>query len=1128
MNSKKDSSIQPELNLYKNLLDSLDDAALILDKQGVILYSNRSAFELFRVRLSNRNIIDFLRIDLPELNPSETENSIEKTIQIIQAPLRTFSLKIFLQGKRNPHYFLTLKDITENNILRNHYVNKFKELEVLSKNLAEGYSIFTPLMHENKITDFICTDINSSTLNYLNSPRENIIGKSILAFYPDLKDKGIFDQFLQVMESGESRQIEYFHLNHSNTQIEFLITAYRIHDYLALIFRDLTEHKKAQKELAKTEDKYKSLIRSVFEYLYTVEFEGGRVTAQFHSPQCEKITGYSYPEYINDPNLWFNMVHPDDKIKVLQYAETRTRYKIAAPIEHRIIHKLGYVKWIANHANLTFDEGGEIIRIDGIIQDITDRKISETIIKESEEKYRILFETAVEGIFITDEYGNFQEINDSGCKLLEYSSVEMKNINFFHLIHKTNGHLPEINLAGGMKDVEISLETKSGKHIHVNLNCVPVIFGDKHRSLFVLRDTTERKEFEKALYESEYKYRTIFDSSPGSIVVINSSDNTAIAVNDKFLEMMKLQNEEIIGKPITGLNLWVEESQQQFFLHSLDENGQVESLKAKIRTKNNQILDCLISARIISYGSGKARLVIIQDITSILKTEEQLELLKNAIEQSIEIIMITDVNGLIQYVNSAFEKVTGYSKEFATGKNPRFLKSGKQNTDFYKNMWNTLLKGVVWNGEIVNKKKNDEFCTEEFTITPIKNEHNHITHFVAAIRDVTEFRKVSEEKNRLENQLFQASKMESIGRLASGVAHDVNNMLGIIQTSAEIIKSFNPFDAIATHCTNIEKTCKQTSNIVKQLLLFAKQTKIIPTILDLNKLLVETSKILKHSLGKDIEIELIVSDIPSFIEADEVQIQQIILNLAVNARDAMPDGGKLTFSIRNVYLDDEFCKTKGQISPGTFAEMIIEDNGKGIEQDIINQIFDPFFTTKSPGEGTGLGLSVVYGIVSSHNGSIELHSEVDYGTRFHVYLPLTKHQVVIMEEEAQEIIYKGNETILVIDDEELILESLQAILTSLGYKILVAGSGEEGIEKFKEHDIDIIILDLMMPKMDGITTSHRLKEIDSRAKILFSTGISNRDKIADLGLSYEKNLIIKPFSINELSKKLRTILKNEF
>jgi CheY-like chemotaxis protein len=351
-------------------------------------------------------------------------------------------------------------------------------------------------------------------------------------------------------------------------------------------------------------------------------------------------------------------------------------------------------------------------------------------------------------------------------------------------------------------------------------------------------------------------------------------------------------------------------------------------------------------------------------------------------------------------------------------------------------------------------------------------------------------------------------------------------MLGIILTSAEIIKSSNPEEPNLTHVNNIEKTCKQTANLVKQLLLFSKQTQLNPTILDLGKLLTETLRILQHSLGKDIDISLKLNEIPSYIEADEIQIQQILLNLAVNGRDAMPSGGTLTFYLRNVYLDEEFCKSKGTLTPGTFAEIIAEDTGKGIEPENLNKIFDPFFTTKEYSKGTGLGLSVVYGIVSSHNGFIEVFSEVEYGSRFHIYLPLTKHQVNMIDKEEQGIIYKGNETILVIDDEELILNLLKETLTSLGYKVLTCNNGQEGIQIFKEYGIDIIILDLIMPKLDGYATYKKLLEIDPKVKIIFSTGAPSQIRTSDLKIENQNYIITKPFSISELSRKLRNILKS--
>ncbi len=1007
--------------------------------------------------------------------------------------------------------------------------DRFVEYNLLIENLDQGYALLEPVFNNDDISDFRIEIINEAGCKILDSTRE-VIQNLRLTEIPSLNGlEKLIPVFKSVFFSGEKKILleSFCHSFDRELQKDLELTLYKSDSFLAVLFKDITVYVKTEQELAKSQDRYKNLVKSIFEYLYTVEFENGVMASQFHSKQCETITGYTHHEYQNDPNLWYKMVHPDDRQRVLEYVEKRKTDASLNKIEHRIIHKNGSIRWISDHSSLKYNNNGEIIRIDGVIEDITDQKISELLIRESEEKYRIIFETAVEGIFFIDMQGNFIDSNPAGRKLLEFRTEEISAINFFNLLLSTNGTKHEINFQNSMYDCEVLLRTKFNRQIYVNLNSVPVKIDNQDRALLVLRDITERREFEKVLAESEHKYRTIFETSPLGMIVIRSKDNIVMAVNNRFIDLMEFGLEEIIGRNVDYLKIWESETARNTFLETLERSGEIDNYRAKFINIKNNILDCLLSARIISYGNDEARLIIVQNITEILKTEEQLLLLSNAIEQAVEIVIITDKSGKILYVNSAFEKTLGYPKEYVIGKFPNLLKSGYQATDFYEGMWNVILNGNVWSGEIINKTKDNSYCNQELSITPIKNADNEITHFVAVLRDITEFKQISEEKESLANQLFHAQKMEGIGRLASGVAHDFNNMLSIILTSSELIRSLNPEQQVIYHCENIETTCRQTSNLVKQLLLFSKETRINQTIVDLNKLLTNTIKILQHSLGKNIEIKTYLSDQPSFIDADEIQLQQIILNLALNSRDAMPGGGALHFIVRNVFLDEEFCRNRRILRPGHFAELVVEDNGLGIPHNLINKIFDPFFTTKETSKGTGLGLSVVYGIVSSHNGHIEVFSELESGTRFHIYFPLTKHQVDIINIDKDEIVFKGSETLLIVDDEELILTSLQTSLTSLGYKVLTASDGFTALNLYKEHKIDLVVLDIIMPKIDGLETYQNMYDFDQNIKVLFTTGLAEQAKISDSGFIKESNLIRKPFLVNDLSKKIRQILQNE-
>ena len=367
------------------------------------------------------------------------------------------------------------------------------------------------------------------------------------------------------------------------------------------------------------------------------------------------------------------MVHPEDKDFVLQYTEARTRNATVTPIVHRIIHKDGSIRWITDHATLSFDTAGNVIRIDGLIQDITDKKIAETIIQESEEKYRILFENAIEGMFITNEYGNIIEVNPSGWNMLDYNYEELKNFNFFDLIYKFNGHSTSIDLKNKITNLEISLVTKSGRRIYVNLNSVPIKVSNFYRNLFVLRDITERKEFEKALYDSEQNYRTIFDTTPESILILSLVNNDILAANQKFLELFSSSFNEVIGKKVYDVIYWSIEENRSKFYELLYKEKEIHNFRTTLIDKNNIEIECLISARIITYAKEPACLVIVQDMTKILKTEETLVLLDNAFEQSVEIVMITDVSGNIQYVNSAFERINRLFERICHRKKTQYL-----------------------------------------------------------------------------------------------------------------------------------------------------------------------------------------------------------------------------------------------------------------------------------------------------------------------------------------------------------------------------------------------------------------------------------------------------------------------
>ncbi len=362
----------------------------------------------------------------------------------------------------------------------------------------------------------------------------------------------------------------------------------------------------------------------------------------------------------------------------------------------------------------------------------------------------------------------------------------------------------------------------------------------------------------------------------------------------------------------------------------------------------------------------------------LAKTQQRLTI---AVEQAAESVLITDTHGAILYVNPAFERVTGYSRSEVIGQNPRLLKSGKHDSAFYHHLWQTITSDLVWTGRLINRKKDGSLYTEDVTISPVHNQAGQIVNYVAVKHDVS--REV-----QLEEQFHQSQKMEAMGRLAGGIAHDFNNLLTVIQVSAWLLqRQIRPEDPRWEYVQRIQETVERATNLIKQLLSFSRRQIIEPRTLSLNRTVGDLSRMLQRIIGEDIELATNLAPDLWPIRVDPSQLEQVIVNLAVNARDAMPDGGTLTIETANVVLDEAYAAYHIGARPGDHVLLAISDTGMGMDDEVKAHIFEPFFTTKERGQGTGLGLSTVFGIVNQNDGYVWVYSEVGRGTTFKVYFP---------------------------------------------------------------------------------------------------------------------------------------------
>ncbi len=491
-----------------------------------------------------------------------------------------------------------------------------------------------------------------------------------------------------------------------------------------------------------------------------------------------------------------------------------------------------------------------------------------------------------------------------------------------------------------------------------------------------------------------------------------------------------------------------------------------------------------------------------------------------AVEYTADAIIITDMEGNIQYVNPAFEKITGYSRAEVLEQNLTFLDSGQHDPSFFEQMWDCLNRGEIWRGRFINRKKDHSLYQSAATISPVKNTAGHITNYVSVQRDVTR-------ETQLEKQLRQAQKMEAIGTLAGGIAHDFNNLLLGIQGNISLsLLEIGAESPIRGSLNKIEQYVQSGVELTRQLLGFARGGKYEVRLTDINRLLKEQNLLFGRA-NKAVEFKDEFDPELWNVEADQDQIEQVVLNIYMNALQAMPEGGVLTVRTENVVIDKERL-TPYRVKAGDYIKISLIDTGIGMDEKTQRRIFDPFFTTREMGRGTGLGLASVYGIIKNHEGFIHVDSQKNRGTQIEIFLPASRKPAAAKQLPVEEIA-RGHETVLLVDDEEMIIDVGKRMLEKLGYETLTAMNGAEALEIYKSRgkDISLVILDMVMPKISGGETFDRLKKIDPAINVILCSGYSIDGQATEILKRGCRAFIQKPFNLKVLSQHIRAVLDNK-
>jgi PAS domain S-box-containing protein len=859
-------------------------------------------------------------------------------------------------------------------------------------------------------------------------------------------------------------------------------------------------------------------------------------TFKYINPKFRELFGYDLTD-IPDGKTWFKKAYPNstyrhdvieawiNDLKSFKSGEKRSQI-------FTVTCKDGTEKTI-NFIPVQLETGENLMAC----EDITERKRAEEALRSSEERFRIAAKSASDLIWDWDILGGSLEWFGNIDERLGYNPGEFpRTIDAWEKIIHPDEHDRVMEALDQHLKMhkpymeEYRVQRKDGTFCYWTDR--GTAFWDEKGNPFKMigacEDITERKRSEESLEKSEMRFIELFNDAPVGYFEYNV-EGLIKNVNRTYLEMLGYKFEEMIGQPVWKFIVEEEVARQQILEKLAGTTPPGRGVERTYRRKDGTRLPVLIEDRILRDSEGRIIGIrtTIQDITERKHTEESLRESEVKYRQLVEYapsgIFEIDLNTFkLLNVNDVMCEVMGYSKEEFLSISPLELLT-EENRNLLAGGMEKLLSGekISDSAEVkLRTKDKSEFWALVNTKMFYKNGKPFKAQVVA--QDISE-------RKRLEEQLMQSQKMEAVGQLAGGIAHDFNNLLTVIKGYGQLsLLDLKESDPLWGNIQEIQKATQRASDLTRQLLAFSRRQILDLKVLNLNSLVRDLNKMLRRIIGEDIELITLLNEDLGRVKVDPGQIEQLILNLAVNARDAMPSGGKLIIETKNVEIDVEYVAAHIGLTPGRYVRLSVSDTGVGMSQEIVEKAFEPFFTTKETGKGTGLGLSTVYGIVKQSGGSIQAYSEPGFGTTFNIFLPRVEENLDALDlQKESDLLPKGSETVLLVEDESSVRNLAYRILCQQGYTVLEAANGDEALCIVQEHigkEIDLLLTDVVMPRMSGKELADRLKTLKPELKVLFTSGYTD-DSIVHRGvLAPGTHFLQKPFSPKTLSQKVREVL----
>ena len=758
---------------------------------------------------------------------------------------------------------------------------------------------------------------------------------------------------------------------------------------------------------------------------------------------------------------------------------------------------------------------------------------AEEALRRSEQQYRSVVDNIKQVIFQTDARGVWKFLNAAWTEITGFTTAETLGKSFLSFVHPEDrmrhaevfqpllestsdyfGHEARyLTKAGGFRWIEVfaQLTTEADGR-------VLGIFG-------TLTDITERKRADEELAATRARLEHLLVSSPAVLYSVPFSGNYAIAsISENVHRQLGYQMHEVVDDPeFWTSRLHPSDAARARAAWAATATDGRRSEQYRIRHRDGQYRWIHDERRLVRDEDDNPVEIVGSwvDVTEYRQAEEARVRLAAVVEQSAESIVITGLDGTIEYVNPAMEQLSGYTREELVGDKPSVLKSEKHGAAFYEAVWASVQAGEAWSGPITAARKDGTIFHAAAVVFPVRGADGDVVNYVAGMHDVTH-------EQQIEDQLRQAQKMEIAGRLAGGVAHDFNNLITVITGRAQLLlRTDGVTPAQRRDIELIRETASHAAALTRQLLAFSRKQAIVPRVLDLNTIVTHMKKMLVRLIGEDLELVIAPGAGLGCVKADPGQIEQVVMNLVVNARDAMPEaGGRITVTTANVRLADDFARLRVDLPPGDYVMLAVSDNGCGMDAETQAHVFEPFFTTKAVDKGTGLGLSTVYGIVKQSEGDIVIESERGAGATFKIFLPRIDADAEADVPGVRVNLPRGSETVLLAEDEEAVRGVARELLSLCGYTVLEAANGREGLVLAREHQgpIHLLLTDVVMPVMSGTELAQQLSVLRPAIKVLFMSGYTNDTDALRRIAEGEIPLLEKPFTTEALARQVRSAL----